>query len=465
MKKPKPGQDLATLHPEIAKEWCQEENGEHTPRDFSCGSHYRAYWVCPNGHVYPCPIKDRVSKGRSCPTCKKRLKTSFPEQALFFYVKQAFPDAINGDREVLGDGKELDVFVPSLMIAVEYDGSHYHTDEKLVAEREKYKACKQKGIKLIRVKENKNHCKGDLELSDYIVPCTQERFKFRHLTHAIKLVLEIMGDVDFAELFSVEKLFGLTLPPSPREDIAIESVISWPADLPSVDPKIKTDVDVGRDERIIQESFLCGIEHRNLEEVYPDIAKEWHPTKNGKLTPKMFSPAAGKKVWWLCPKGHSYRQLISERTRRDSGCPYCSGRYALPGENDFATLHSDLLKEWDWEANSKIGLNPRNLKPMSDVEAHWICSKCGHKWVAPIKSRSKGFGCWECANQLRNQKACKTVYVYDEKRRFICEYRSISAASKATGVAKANICRACNHGYRPLQKGFYFSYKKPGEGD
>jgi hypothetical protein len=34
----------------------------------------------------------------------------------------------------------------------------------------------------------------------------------------------------------------------------------------------------------------------NLGKLYPKLAKEWHPTKNGKLTPYDILPKSGKKV-------------------------------------------------------------------------------------------------------------------------------------------------------------------------
>ncbi|MBE6126700.1 MAG: hypothetical protein E7182_01800 [Erysipelotrichaceae bacterium] len=42
----------------------------------------------------------------------------------------------------------------------------------------------------------------------------------------------------------------------------------------------------------------------------------------------------------------------------------------------------------------------------------------------------------------------------------IGEYQSVAEAAKVTGVASANICRAFKHNYHPIQKGFYFTYKK-----
>jgi len=64
----------------------------------------------------------------------------------------------------------------------------------------------------------------------------------------------------------------------------------------------------------------------NLKAFYPDVAKEWHPTKNGDLKPEHFTRGSKKKVWWICDKGHSYQRMITTRTRRptpEKSCPIC----------------------------------------------------------------------------------------------------------------------------------------------
>jgi hypothetical protein len=68
---------------------------------------------------------------------------------------------------------------------------------------------------------------------------------------------------------------------------------------------------------------------------YPHLVKEWHPTKNGELTPNDFTHGSKKKVWWLCSKNHNYEATFNSRTSRKTGCPYCSGR---------KTLNYDLFK-------------------------------------------------------------------------------------------------------------------------
>ena len=48
---------------------------------------------------------------------------------------------------------ELDVFIPSQRLGIEYDGIAWHKEEKFNREKRKYRLCKEKGVRLIRIKE------------------------------------------------------------------------------------------------------------------------------------------------------------------------------------------------------------------------------------------------------------------------------------------------------------------------
>ena len=62
----------------------------------------------------------------------------------------------------------------------------------------------------------------------------------------------------------------------------------------------------------------------NLKFLFPKIVDEWHPTKNGDLKPEEVTHGSDRSVWWLCPKGHEYDSIISNRTGKNkSGCPDC----------------------------------------------------------------------------------------------------------------------------------------------
>ena len=58
------------------------------------------------------------------------------------------------------------------------------------------------------------------------------------------------------------------------------------------------------------------VESNCLATVNPEIAKEWHPIKNGNLTPQDVTSASTKKVWWQGKCGHEWQTTIGHRTRR-----------------------------------------------------------------------------------------------------------------------------------------------------
>ena len=61
---------------------------------------------------------------------------------------------------------------------------------------------------------------------------------------------------------------------------------------------------------------------------FPELAQEWHGTKNGNLTPDDVTPGSQKKIWWVCKGcGHEWLSVVSSRTR-GSGCPACSRKKA-----------------------------------------------------------------------------------------------------------------------------------------
>lgn len=69
--------------------------------------------------------------------------------------------------------------------------------------------------------------------------------------------------------------------------------------------------------------FCAGkqVNHTNsLVKLMPEIAKEWHPTKNGDVTPADVTTSSSKKAWWLCSQGHSWEVAVYVRKR--SGCNF-----------------------------------------------------------------------------------------------------------------------------------------------
>jgi hypothetical protein len=122
---------------------------------------------------------------------------------------------------------------------------------------------------------------------------------------------------------------------------------------------------------------------KDLATTDPLLAKEWHTTKNGQFTPEMAMRGSSKKVWWECSKGHEWEAQIYSRAI-GCGCPYCSGRLAIRGENDFKTLHKDLASEWHPIKNGN--LKACEFKEKSNKKVWWQCKE-GHEWNEDICTR------------------------------------------------------------------------------
>lgn len=126
------------------------------------------------------------------------------------------------------------------------------------------------------------------------------------------------------------------------------------------------------------------------------LLQQWHPVKNGTRTPVSLSYGSSQKVWWQCGSGHEWQAAIYTRTTRSSGCPYCAGKLAKPGETDLASQRPDLAAQWHPAKNAP--LTPDRVSPGSRKTVWWVCEK-GHQWQAMVKTRAFGCGCPYCANR------------------------------------------------------------------
>jgi len=101
-----------------------------------------------------------------------------------------------------------------------------------------------------------------------------------------------------------------------------------------------------------------------LSTLHPDLAGEWHPTKNGALTPADVVPGSEKKVWWRCHRNpvHAWPAIIRNRAVLKSGCPICAGQVATP-ETSLEVQNPALAAEWHFERNG--GLTPGQVLPKS----------------------------------------------------------------------------------------------------
>lgn len=329
--------DFKTHYPILALEWDYLKNISLTPENVSYGSNKKVWWICPRcGNHYYASISNRV-KGTNCPICSKEKQTSFPEQAIYYYLKKQ----INCENRFKIDNKEIDIYIPSLNTGIEYNGSYYHKNKQ--RDKNKIEFFKQKGINIISINES-NYNRITNNSIDYIYSGRND-------------------DLDniIVKLLKMLKLNSL-------------------------------DIDVRRDAISIYSQYINTEKENSLSKKFPNIAKEWDYNKNGKLTPDVVRSKTDKKVWWICPRGHSYEAKVCSRTEQNNGCPYCSNHKLLKGYNDLATTSPELLKEWDFKKNS---VKPDEIIG-SNKKVWWVCPQ-GHSYFMRVSHKKDGSGCPYCS--------------------------------------------------------------------
>ena len=156
---------------------------------------------------------------------------------------------------------------------------------------------------------------------------------------------------------------------------------------------------------------------------YPELLREWDYEENKNIDPFKYVSKSSKKVHWKCSKGHKWEAIIVSRTRENgTGCPICAGKKVEKGFNDFESQQPILIKEWDYEKNKNININPDNITCHSEKKVWWLCPICGNSYKARICNRVNGTACPECSNEMKTSFGEQTILYYFSKI-FECENR------------------------------------------
>ncbi len=335
--------DLETKNPQLAKEW--SDKNICLPSQFTIKSNEKVLWKCNFGHEdYTSSIKQR-SNGQGCPKCASELQTSFPEQAIFYYIKKIYKSAIN--RYKYNDKYEIDIFIPELNIGIEYNGYFYHKD-KLHKDNEKIAKLQEYGIKIFTVNEIKNG--KIINDANFYINCSYKSNEFNNLVKSI---------------------------------------------LKSLDDRSKLDIDIDRDRIQIHEQYISLVKENSIAYKAPHLVSEWDYNNNGKIKPEFVSYGSSVRYYWICPICQNSYKASPKNRFNGTRCPICSGKQVIKTTNDLATLHPNLLQEWDYEKNNQ---HPSEIYGGGKTLYNWIC-KLGHSYKCSIQNKLKGYGCSICSGK------------------------------------------------------------------
>lgn len=310
------------------------------------------WWKCRVGHEWQATINQR-NNGKNCPRCAKEFSSSFPEQAIYFYLKDVFDDAINRYK---CDGKEIDIYLPSINLGIEYDGVFYHPIARIAREDKKDDFFQRLGIRIIHIKETTDRL-CDIKVLDDVIYFFPDS-KYKNLEKVIRHLLAIMNIGNC-------------------KDICIDS-----------------------DKKEIYNELFTYIKVNSIA-TNNDLLLEWNYEKNGGLNPEYVSLGSNFAFWWKCKNNHEWEATVSSRSS-GNGCPYCSNQKVLKGYNDVATTDPELLREWDYEKNTIV--TPYSITRRSHKKVWWKCVDCGHEWRTDLANRTAGTGCPQCKKLSTSRK-------------------------------------------------------------
>jgi len=353
---------LATLRPDLVKEWHPTKNGKRTPYNVHPGSSFKVWWKCKHGHEWKTSLEHRGTRNTGCPKCSKR--TTLPELRIFSELKTIFPSI---QHRTFIKGYEIDIYISELKVGIEYDGVFWHKN-KIRKDKEKNKALESK-LLLIRARE-----KGLTKISSKDVELNTTNISIESIKQILRQILKYRNIKSAETLNKIEQYLDLN---------------NWTASK--------------HFKRLCSQRNHIKFEE-SISYLYPKLAEEWHPTKNDPLLPEYFPPGSHKKAWWKCPKGNDHVWKAAIHSRLKHGCPICSGQKVLES-NSLGVLYPKLAKELHPTKNGD--LTPFDTSPGSHKKVWWKCLKGeDHEWQAEIRHRVKGIGCPFCSNKRVSKDNC-----------------------------------------------------------
>lgn len=309
--------DLATTHPELAKQW--HPDNQLRVDEVTAKSVKEVMWLGECKHSWKVSIGRRVQRGEGCPYCSGRqvlagfndLATTHPELAA-----QWDPNNALSPQEVsYGSTKKISWVCPA---------NPSHTWVASVNGRSRGNGCPVCSGRVVSSSQN-DLATTDPELAAQWHPAlnstTPDKVSrgSRHLAWWV-----------------------------------CEQGHEWQARVADRGTK-----SVGCPV-CINKQVVPGI--NDLATTEPALAAQWHPSKNGALTPQQVSRGTCSPVWWQCEKGHEWTATVKNRVSLQQGCRRCNAslqsskaerelaniiKTLLPGEEVETSVYGVIDKELD----------------------------------------------------------------------------------------------------------------------
>ena len=338
--------NIAVKFPEIAEEFSENMNNGLKASDISPSDTGKYWFKCKDClNYFPAYVRNRCYRGDGCSVCSDRRKTSFIEQALYFYIKKCFSSAENRAYEKRIDCT-VDILIPELDTVIEYSGEYYHRRIKNALDEDKRKLKLLTAYyKVFSIQEYPEEFVHPL-LETVVFPVYTGRSQYNELN---KLILDILKRLD-----------------KNRE--------SYP------------NIDLDKHELEILQQYIRTPVKKSFAEVHPEDAKDWDKKRNGSLTSNMFYACNSSfKFWWTCRNKdckRSYRAFMSNKAKQKNknSCHYCVRTdIRKQGEITLDECYPKLVPYWHF------GLNKKPLEEITPNSEQICIFRLSDRRIVPVK--------------------------------------------------------------------------------
>jgi hypothetical protein len=272
---------LSEREPEIALEWYYPSNCGFGPEDFSYGSQVNAFWQCSKDrtHIWRVRILTRCVQKRGCPYCLgTNLSVPVPYERSLACVDPALAKEWHSKKN--GDLKPENVLPYSKQVVFW-------------------------------------QCQNDRKHS-YELDISRRRTDGQGCTICYKESLHTLDKYPEAlKYYDLKKNLGLK-----PDKVTLRSVVWWRC--PAAPDHSWLAIF-----RTVMRCRFCSKRKASstssLLSVYPKLAVQVHPTRNGKLTADKIAAHGDDYIWWRCSYNprHIWQASVINRTMNGSGCPDC----------------------------------------------------------------------------------------------------------------------------------------------
>lgn len=135
-------------HEAVSRAW----GGTYEYVSVPANRHDKVVAVCPHHGEFSVWLNNHLI-GAGCPVCSN--KQSKPETEVLEYIKSVYAGPVESRNRTVISPMELDIYLPGLRLAVEYNGLHWHADDSGATPlRHKWERCQDAGIRLVSIFED-----------------------------------------------------------------------------------------------------------------------------------------------------------------------------------------------------------------------------------------------------------------------------------------------------------------------